>query len=70
MAMPVVAYRGLKWRWLAGRRRLSVARRAIFRVFEMDVTSEVKRELFGEMYHQVVYFIMTKKRKKIIGYDF
>ena len=64
MALPADVYRGLKRRWYAGRRRLSVARRAINRVYAMDVADDVRRELCGEMFHQVLLLCPFKKGKK------
>ena len=63
MAMPADMYRGLKRRWYAGHRHLSVARRAINRVYAMDVADDVRRELCGEMFHQVLLLRLVKKNK-------
>ena len=68
MALPADVYRGLKRRWYAGRRRLVVARRAINRVFAMDVADDVRRELCGEMFHQVLLLCLVKKGKKNRGF--
>ena len=68
MALPADVYRGLKRRWYAGRRRLLVARRAINRVFAMDVADDVRRELCGEMFHQVLLLCSIKRERKNRGF--